>query len=232
LKVEDYKDIELIIFDCDGVLIDSETISAQVISKQFRKIGIDINTKYVQNNFVGNSYPKVKEHIFKKFNIILADNFEDDYRRELLLTFKEELHATIGISDLLNNLSIKKCVATSSSLLRATTSLDIVGLLKYFNNNIYSAYNLANKGKPAPDIYLLAAKKFNVDVNNILVIEDSLLGIQGAKNANMKVWHYTGASHLRNWDYSHKYNYKPDFVFNNMNDFYKYLPHLKNKKED
>ena len=226
MELKNYENIELIIFDCDGVLIDSEIISAQVISKQFNKLGIDINTQYVQKHFVGQSYIKTKKHVFENFNIKLADNFEEEYRDELLKVFDKDLKIIPGIENILKQLNIKKCVATSSSEIRACSSLKTVGVYEYLKDNIYSAYNLGDRGKPAPDIYLNSAKIFNVEPKNVLVIEDSLLGIEGGKKAGMKVWHFTGASHLKQWDTNHIYKYKPDFVFNDMNNFFKYLPHL------
>ncbi len=231
MQVENYENIELIIFDCDGVLIDSEIISAEVISKQFIKIGININTQYVQDHFVGQSYIKTKAHVLKHFGIHLADNFEDEYRSELLNVFDKELKIIPGIESILKNLNIDKCVATSSSFNRATSSLKTVGIHEYLKDDIHSAYNLGSRGKPEPDIYLNCAKKFNVEVENVLVIEDSLIGIQGAKKAGMKVWHFTGASHLKHWDTNHKYEFEPDFVFNDMNNFFSYLPHLTNNSK-
>ena len=226
MKIENYENIQLIIFDCDGVLIDSETISAKVISMQFSKLGIDIDTQYVQKHFVGQSYLKVKGHVLKNFDIQLADNFEEEYREELLKVFKKELKIVPGIKDILEQLNIKKCVATSSSKTRATSSLKTVGIYEYVKDNIFSAYSLGDKGKPAPDIYLNCAKKFNIEPQNVLVIEDSLVGIEGGKRAGMKTWHFIGASHLKSWNKNHKYTYEPDFVFGDMNRFFDYLPHL------
>ena len=232
MEIENYENIQLIIFDCDGVLIDSETISAKVISNQFNKLGIDINTQYVQKHFVGQSYLKVKGHVLKNFNIQLADNFEEEYRVELLKVFDKELKIVPGIENILKQLNTQKCVATSSSKKRATSSLKTVGIYEYVKDNIFSAYNLGDKGKPAPDIYLNSAKKFNIEPQNVLVIEDSLVGIEGGKRAGMRTWHFIGASHLKAWDKNHKYTYEPDFVFDNMTKFFDYLPHLStnNKK--
>ena len=231
MEIENYENIQLIIFDCDGVLIDSETISAKVISNQFNKLGIDINTQYVQKHFVGQSYLKVKGHVLKNFNIQLADNFEEEYRVELLKVFDKELKIVPGIENILKQLNIQKCVATSSSKKRATSSLKTVGIYEYVKDNIFSAYNLGDKGKPAPDIYLNSAKKFNIEPQNVLVIEDSLVGIEGGKRAGMRTWHFIGASHLKAWDKNHKYTYEPDFVFDNMTKFFDYLPHLSTNNE-
>lgn len=231
MEIENYENIQLIIFDCDGVLIDSETISAKVISNQFNKLGIDINTQYVQKHFVGQSYLKVKGHILKNFNIQLADNFEEEYRVELLKVFDKELKIVPGIENILKQLNIQKCVATSSSKKRATSSLKTVGIYEYVKDNIFSAYNLGDKGKPAPDIYLNSAKKFNIEPQNVLVIEDSLVGIEGGGRAGMRTWHFIGASHLKAWDKKHKYTYEPDFVFDDMTKFFDYLPHLSTNNE-
>ena len=230
MQVKNHENIELIIFDCDGVLIDSEILSAQVISRQFIKIGIDINTQYVQDHFVGQSYIKTKAHVLEKFGIELADDFEEEYRALLLKVFDKELKIIPGIENILKYLNIDKCVATSSSHQRATSSLKTVGIYEYLKDDINSAYNLGPKGKPEPDIYLNCAKQFNVEPKNVLVIEDSLIGIEGAKRAEMKVWHFTGASHLKDWNTEHEYIFKPDFVFNDMNNFFDYLPNLKNNK--
>ena len=232
MKLKNYENIELIIFDCDGVLIDSEIISAEVISKQFKKINIDINTQYVQDHFVGQSFIKTKAHILTYFDIQLPDDFEENYRTELLNVFDKELKIIPGIENILKNLNINKCVATSSSENRATSSLKTVGVYDYLKDDINSAYNLGSRGKPNPDIYLNCAKKFKIDPKNVLVIEDSLIGIEGGKRAEMKVWHFIGASHLKNWNKNHSYTFEPDFVFNDMNNFFNYLPHLSNKKRE
>lgn len=228
MELINYENIELVIFDCDGVLIDSEILSAKVLSEQFVKIGIPINEEYVKENFVGHSYPKIEKHLIDNFNTTLDDNFEDLYRTNLLKSFENDLRIIPGIEFVLQNLSIPKCVATSSSLERATNSLEIVGIFKYLKENLFSAYNMGSRGKPAPDIYLNAAKKFGVKPKNVLVIEDSLLGIEGAKKAGMIVCHFIGASHLKNWDTNHNYTYEPNYILKDMNDFFNNLSHLKN----
>lgn len=230
MELKNYENIKLIIFDCDGVLIDSETISCKVLTNQFIKNKIEIDIEYVKTNFIGKSYPKVKEHIYSNFNRILKENFEENYRNDLLIAFKKELEAVSGIKEVLKNINILKCVATSSSLYRATNSLKITGLFDYLENNIFSAYGMGNKGKPAPDIYLNAAMNYNIKPEDVLVIEDSLVGIEGAKRAGMKVWHFIGASHMKSWDKEHIYSFKPDFVFDSMYNFFSYLPHLSNSK--
>lgn len=231
MNIKDYENIELIIFDCDGVLIDSEIISVSVFTKQLNTYGLNISMEYVQNNFVGHSYLNVKKLIFEDFNFNLPNKFENIYLKELLNKFENDLIKTKGIEEILLNLSSKKCIATSSSLKRANESLRIVNLSKYFKNKIYSTFEMGNKGKPEPDIFLKIAKEYNISIEKILVIEDSLLGIQGAKRAGIKVWHYVGASHLQDWDYNFKYEFKPDFIFDDFNLFYTHLPHLESNKE-
>jgi len=221
------QNVELVIFDCDGVLIDSELISVRVLSEVFYSNGLDISVEYIKKNFIGHSFININIHIKKVFNKVLPEDFEEKYRNSLLSTFKNELLASSGIKHVLENINVPICVATSSSLIRARSSLKIVDLFDYFNNQVYSAYNMGNRGKPQPDIYLFSAEQFKIKPENTLVIEDSLLGVQGAVNAGMKVCHYIGASHLKDWDENHEYKFQPNIVLKDMTDFFKIFPYLK-----
>ncbi|TYK67048.1 HAD family hydrolase [Colwellia echini] len=187
--------IELIIFDCDGVLIDSEIISATVLIKQLLPLGINIDIAYIQQHFLGCSFATVKEKLYQAFDIKLADSFEQDYRTALLNEFDTSLQTTKGIKDLLAQLSITFCLATSSSLQRTTKALSIVGLTEFFTNTIFTAEEVKH-GKPAPDLFLHAAKIMQVEARNCLVIEDSMAGVSAAISAGMQVIHYQGGLHM------------------------------------
>ncbi len=187
--------IDLVIFDCDGVLIDSEVISARVIIEMLARQGLLIDHDYVYKHFLGRQFSCVGETVLQNFSIDLPDSFESDYREELVLAFKKELVATKGIKDVLSNLGVRSCVATSSSPLRTQEALKLVGLINYFGGNIFTASEV-KFGKPAPDLFLLASKRMQVEPKRCLVIEDSVMGISAATAAGMNVWHYTGASHL------------------------------------
>ena len=187
--------IELIIFDCDGVLIDSEIISATVLIEQLSTIGIEININYIQQHFLGCSFSSVKEKIHKAFNVKLHNNFENEYRIALLTAFESNLQTTKGIKTVLSQLSVPFCLATSSSPQRTEKALSLVGLTPFFKETVFTASEVKN-GKPAPDLFLHAAKKMKVAPENCLVIEDSMAGVTAALSAGMQVIHYKGGLHM------------------------------------
>lgn len=186
---------DLIIFDCDGVLIDSEIISAETLISLVAGYGVSFDVSYVRRYFLGRSFQTVAETIRREFNVTLPSEFEAVYRSALLETFNTELRSTPGVEQVLTALSVPFCVATSSSPERARMSLDVVGLSKYFGRNVFTASEVRN-GKPAPDLFLHAAHSLGTDPSRCLVVEDSLPGLEAACAAGMEVWHYVGGSHL------------------------------------
>ncbi len=188
---------KLVIFDCDGVLIDSEIISANVLIQCMQELGIDISYEYIQQNFFGRSFSFVSANIAENFNATLPQDIEIQYRRKLLQAFKMELQPIAGIADVLRNLSVEFCLASSSSLERIRSSLEYTALSDWFDGRIFSAYEVEN-GKPAPDLFLYAAKTMGYSADDCLVIEDSLSGVQAGINAGMEVIHFVGGSHLQN----------------------------------
>ncbi len=187
--------IDLIIFDCDGVLIDSELISSRVMIDGLRPLGVNINSDYVAEHFVGRSFPTVARLITERFQVNLPDDFEQRYRTDLLAAFEAELQPTLGIAAVLQELMLRKCVATSSSPQRAARSLQIAQLAPYFGANVFTASQVAH-GKPAPDLFLFAAAKMQADPSRCLIIEDSLIGVQAGLAAGMQVCRYVGGGHL------------------------------------
>ncbi len=186
--------IKLVIFDCDGVLIDSEFISAVVLINELRAINIKINFDYVLKNFIGRSFLEVAAQINDSFNSCLPLNFEERYSRKLLDEFRQKLKTTTGVEKVLKNLNVKSCVATSSSPKRVARSLEFVNLDNFFGRNVFTVSEV-NKGKPAPDLFLHAAQVMRTKPEECLVIEDSIYGIQAAYSAGMEAIQYTGGSH-------------------------------------
>lgn len=186
---------DLIIFDCDGVLIDSEIISAQMLIAELAPFGVRIDLDYVARHFLGRSYPTVLKQIRTEFGLDLPEDFEARYRNRLLAAFERGLQVMPGIPTLLDQLALPWCVATSSSRLRAERSLEISGLSERVGGRLYTA-NQVERGKPAPDLFLLAAREMGVAPARCLVIEDSLNGIRAGLAAGMEVWRFTGGSHL------------------------------------
>ncbi|WP_295533829.1 HAD family hydrolase [uncultured Thioclava sp.] len=186
---------DLCIFDCDGVLIDSEIISANMLIAELRNLDVNIDLDYVARNFLGRSYPTVMKQIRFEFGLDLPEDFEARYRARLLAAFESDLRVMPGVSDVIAQLGVSWCVATSSSPQRAQRSLEIVGLDKQVQGRIFTASEVA-QGKPAPDLFLHAARQMGADPARCVVIEDSLTGIRAGLAAGMTVWRFTGGSHL------------------------------------
>lgn len=194
-------EIDLVIFDCDGVLIDSELTSARMLIAELARRGVDIDLAYVGQHFLGRSYPVVIAQIRAEFGIDLPAEFEVEYRERLLLAFDTELTIIPGVRDVITALGTPFCLATSSSPERLKRCLDIVGLKDVFGKNTTTAAEVS-AGKPAPDLFLLAAKKQAVSPQKCLVIEDSLNGVRAGRAAGMEVWRFVGGSHLAGQEFA------------------------------
>lgn len=186
---------QLIIFDCDGVLIDSEIISAQMLIDALTGLGVDIDLTYVARHFLGRSYPTVMATIRRDFGLDLPPDFEENYRTKLLAAFEKDLKVMPHVAAAIDRLALPYCVATSSSPRRAAFSLNLVGLGHLAGPRLFTA-SMVERGKPAPDLFLHAARACGVAPADCLVIEDSLTGIRAAHAAGMQVWRFTGGSHL------------------------------------
>ena len=188
-------EFDLVIFDCDGVLIDSEIISARMLVAELSRLGLSIDLAYVERNFLGRSYPVVMETIRREFGLDLPADFEAQYREALLAAFQTELKVVPHVHDVLANIGVPYCVATSSSPRRVELSLALVGLSTLIGDKVFTS-TLVKRGKPAPDLFLYAAEKMGARPERTLVIEDSLTGIRAGLAAGMTVWRFVGGSHL------------------------------------
>jgi HAD superfamily hydrolase (TIGR01509 family) len=186
--------IALVIFDCDGVLIDSEVISASVLIEEAAAVGIRLTREYVRDHFLGRSFPTVAATIRAEFGRTLPVDFEARYRASLLERFETGLRLTPGVTDVIARLRVPYCVATSSSPPRLARSLAISGLDRWFAHR-FTASEVA-RGKPAPDLFLHASARMGVAPADCLVIEDSRPGIEAARSAGMQAALYTGGSHM------------------------------------
>ena len=189
--------IDLIIFDCDGVLVDSEILSKRVLLAMLKDLGANVSDDYYYAHFLGYNFEHVTAKVLADFSVSLTSEFRHNYRQILTDVFSSELKTTTDIKWLLSQLNVKSCVATSGSPEKVTHSLNYTELAPYFNKNVFTSSEVKN-GKPAPDLFLHAAKVMGVAPKNCLVIEDSQAGIQGALAASMHVIRFAGASHMKN----------------------------------
>lgn len=186
---------DLLIFDCDGVLVDSEPLACAVLAQALQYHGVDIDIDGVQQHFLGRSLGSVRAHV-QTLGRTLPDTFERDLTAALLARFASELQPMAGVAMLLDALQTPRCVASSSHLERVRLCLQVTGLAGRFGAHIYTA-ELVARGKPAPDLFLLAAARMHVPPASCLVIEDSPSGVLAACAAGMQVWGFTGGGHHR-----------------------------------
>ncbi len=225
-----FSEIDLVIFDCDGVLIDSEIISARMLKAELKTRDVEITLEHIIQNYIGRSYPTVLSEVQKTFDVVLDEDFGEKYRERLIAAFERDLEIIPNVEDMIKELNVPICVATSSSPKRVANSLRIVGLDKYFGENVYTASQVKN-GKPAPDLFLFAAEKMGVKPDRCLVIEDSLAGVEAGVSARMNVVRFIGGSHLSgtsNIPASHG----ALEIFDSFGQFFELCPELKLKETD
>jgi HAD superfamily hydrolase (TIGR01509 family) len=215
----------LVIFDCDGVLIDSEIISTSVLVEELARHGIAIEMSHVLEHFIGHPYAIIAGKIAAIAGAPLPASFESAYRVALARRFEAELRPMSGILEVLDRLAVPYCAATSSSPERAHQSLRTAGLADRFGERVYTASMVAHP-KPAPDLFLHAAMGMRAEPKDCLVVEDSDLGILAAHAAGMQAWQFTGGSHYAA-SHRRQSSVRPDRLFDDMTKFFDAAPHLR-----
>ncbi|MCF8474447.1 MAG: HAD family hydrolase [Emcibacter sp.] len=184
--------IELIIFDCDGVLVDSESIANEELRQALVECGLNLTINQVVEKFVGLSMSSVVKIAEDMLGHKLPYDFLEKLQVKTFAAFEHTLRPVQGVTDVLDALSRQQrkiCVASSGSPEKMDFTLGLTHLKHYFNGNIFSASQV-KRGKPYPDLFLYVANQMNVDPSQCLVIEDSLPGVQGAVAAGMEVLAY------------------------------------------
>jgi HAD superfamily hydrolase (TIGR01509 family) len=187
---------ELIIFDCDGVLIDSEVIANRVNVEVLAGLGVGFTLEDYMERFVGVSLRDEVVEIERLRNIKLPDDYESRLTTHKHKIFDQELKAIEGIAEFVTSIKLPKAVASGSSPERLEYTLKLTHLWGLFAPHIYST-TLVPKSKPAPDIFLYTADKFNIKPEKCLVIEDSTLGVRAGVAAGMTVIGFSGGSHIK-----------------------------------
>ncbi|WP_027052959.1 HAD family hydrolase [Mesorhizobium erdmanii] len=207
---------ELVIFDCDGVLVDSEALSVSALLGMIKLAGGSLSEDDAYEHFLGKSMKSVREILGRDFGLELTDQHLTAMRVDLMRKFREELRPIPGISEILPKLGLPFCVASSGTLERIRYALDVTGLLKLMEPHLFSAAMVA-KGKPAPDLFLHAAASMRAHPRKCLVIEDSPAGIEAARAAGMRVFGFTGGAHAGNPGLKARLaSSEPDFIFADM----------------
>ena len=190
---------EVVIFDCDGVLVDSEVIALAVTRRLLGEAGLRLTDEETRERFLGMRQDSVLERIEAELGAPLPKEFADDLSREILATFARELKGVEGVRQAVGGLRSRVCVASSSAPERLRFALRVTGYEALFAPNIFSAAEVA-QGKPSPDLFLFAARAMGAAPSDCLVIEDSISGVAAARAAGMTVFGFVGGSHFSRLD--------------------------------
>lgn len=187
----------LVIFDCDGVLVDSEPILNRIFAETLTEAGFSITSEEVTRRFMGKSLATCLEIIEATYGRPLPPNFAERCKAREIAAFQQELQPTVGIASALEQIPLPRCVASNSSHRHIQQVLKLTGLLHQFQGRLYSADEV-DRPKPFPDVYLYAAEQMGTHPQHCVVIEDSVTGVQAAFAAGMTVFGYAQRSDYLN----------------------------------
>ncbi|MGY6269340.1 HAD family hydrolase [Achromobacter denitrificans] len=187
----------LVIFDCDGVLVDSEVIAARAQSRALAAHGIAITPEEAARRFAGIPDADMWRTLQQESERSLPDGFARQYADRLEATFRQELRPLPGAAETvaaLRGRGMEVCVASSSMPAKLEAALRMVGLWEAFAPHVFSTAQVA-RGKPAPDVFLFAARQMRAAILDCVVVEDSVPGVRAARAARMRAVGFVGASH-------------------------------------
>lgn len=185
---------QLVIFDSDGVLVDSEPISARVLAEVATEYGIPLTAASAIERFTGISLRRVLELLAADHGRPLPADFRQRLKERDYAAYRAELRPVPGVREVLAALSLPRCVASSGSFEKLAVTLGITGLEPLFTPHIFSASQVA-AGKPAPDLFLFAADRMRATPAACVVVEDSVAGIVAARAAGMRPLGFAGGGH-------------------------------------
>ena len=182
---------ELVIFDCDGVLVDSERIAIRVEAEFLAELGWPLTEAEIIERFMGRTAEYMDEAIEAQLGSVLPGDWKDQFHRRYREAFAAELVPVDGVLEALDQITTPTCVASSGSHDKLRFTLGHTGLYERFEGRIFSGYEVAN-GKPAPDLFLHAAARMGAEPARCAVVEDTLFGVRAARAAGMRAFGYTG----------------------------------------
>jgi HAD superfamily hydrolase (TIGR01509 family) len=186
--------IDLVIFDCDGVLVDSESIGCRIDATLLTEVGYPITAAQVIARFSGISFANMIAAIEADMSRPLPADFVARSEALVWAAYEAELAALPGVADAVRALARPVCVASSSEPESLRRKLAMTGLLALFDPHLFSGAQV-KRGKPAPDLFHFAADTMGVGPDRCLVVEDSVAGVTAARAAGMRVLGFTGAGH-------------------------------------
>jgi HAD superfamily hydrolase (TIGR01509 family) len=186
---------EVVIFDCDGVLVDSELIALGQMRAALDAAGLSLTHAQAIDRFLGLSLDSIVQSAEADLAAALPASFRADLSRDILERFAGELKGIGGVKEAVAGLHCRVCVASSSPPERIQLALSVTGYDVLFGPHVFSA-TMAARGKPHPDLFLYAARQMAVDPAQCLVVEDSAAGVTAAVSAGMDVFGFVGGSHF------------------------------------
>jgi HAD superfamily hydrolase (TIGR01509 family) len=180
---------QLVIFDCDGVLVNSEPISNRIMAEVLTESGLPTSLEACYEHFMGRTMGDCVDILASRFGHTATEDFVDVVRARTLAALREEIEPVAGIAAALERIAIPMCVASSGQLVKMRTTLHHTGLLPHFEDRLFSAAGMT-RGKPHPDIFLRAAEAMGAEPGACAVVEDSPVGVQAGVAAGMKVFAY------------------------------------------
>lgn len=187
-------DPELLIFDCDGVLVDSEILVCTAVSEELTRLGYPISPSEVVRRFAGRPERDILAEVARDWGRPVPQAYYAAMKTRVAYAFENDLQAVAGAREMLAALTLPRVVASSSAPAKLEQGLRFAGLHGFFAPNILSVHRVA-RGKPAPDVFIYAAGWMRAPTSACLVLEDSEPGVRAAAAAGMRVWGFTGGSH-------------------------------------
>ena len=187
-------DVDALIFDCDGVLIDSEIVVCRIAAEELTRVGYPITTEQVIARFAGRPDREMRAEIEGEWERAIPESYRERVNERTIEAYGTELKIMPGLASALDEITIPICVASSSFPEKLRLGLETVGLYERFLPNVLSATLVAH-GKPEPDVFLFAAGWMRTSPMHCLVVEDSVPGVKAAVRAGIPVVGFTGGSH-------------------------------------
>jgi HAD superfamily hydrolase (TIGR01509 family) len=184
----------LLIFDCDGVLVDSEVLAHETLVEMLTALGVPMTLEEALGTFAGGSLKDTMALIEQRLGCPVPNDVGEFYRGRLLARLRAVLKPVAGAEEAIAALPYSRCAASSSSPDRLYLALEVTGLAAIFGPHVFSATQVEH-GKPAPDLFLFAARRMGAEPAHCIVIEDSARGVEAGRAAGMKVIGFAGASH-------------------------------------
>ena len=179
--------VKCIIFDCDGVLVDTEKIGNGVLLEMASEHGFEMKIEDAYRNFNGRKLKDCFRYIEETIDKELPETFETEFRQRSFSAFKTQVKPMEGIVSFIEKLTIPYCVASSGPVEKIRLNLEVAGLSNKFENKLFSSYQIGS-WKPEPGIFLHAAKEMGFDVKDCIVVEDSVAGVRAGIDGGFKVY--------------------------------------------